>query len=76
KIDFLYHATVHFEVRKFVHNTKAEELSYDKMIEVAKQHERTQQEFQTHKQVHSSNVSSYAPPPHDTNKYFSKQEAL
>ena len=36
KIDLLYHATSHFEVRKFVHNAKHEELKYDRMIEVAK----------------------------------------
>ena len=36
KIDLLYHTTAHFEVRKFVHNAKAEELTYDKTIEVAK----------------------------------------
>ena len=41
KIDLLYHATAHFEVRKFVHNAKQEELKYDHMIEVAKAHERT-----------------------------------
>ena len=34
KIDLLYHATAHFEVRKFVHNAKQEELKYDHMIEV------------------------------------------
>ena len=39
KIDLLYHATAHFEVRKFVHNAKPEELKYDCMIEVAKAHE-------------------------------------
>ena len=38
KIDLLYHATAHFEVRKFVHNAKPEELKYDRMIEVAKAH--------------------------------------
>ena len=38
KIDLFYHATVHFEVRKFVHNAKPEEITYDKMIEVAKAH--------------------------------------
>ena len=32
KIDLLYHATAHFEVRKFVHNAKQEELKYDCMI--------------------------------------------
>ena len=37
KIGLLYHATAHFEVRKFVHNAKTEELS---MIEVAKANER------------------------------------
>ena len=53
KIDLLYHATAHFEVRKFVHNAKHEELKYDRMIEVAKAHERTCQEYQIHKQAHS-----------------------
>ena len=41
KIDLLYHATAHFEFRKFVYNANPEELTYDKMIEVAKAHERT-----------------------------------
>ena len=41
KIDLLYHATVHFEVRKFVHNTKQEELKYDSMIELARAHARS-----------------------------------
>ena len=53
KIDLLYHATAHFEVRKFVHNAKPEELKYDRMIEVAKAHERTCQEYQIHKQAHA-----------------------
>ena len=53
KIDLFYHATAHFEVRKFVHNAKQDELKYDRMIEVAKAHERTCQEYQIHKQAHS-----------------------
>ena len=57
KIDLLYHATAHFEVRKFVHKAPAEELTYDKMIELAKAHERTCQEYQAHKQAHSGTVS-------------------
>ena len=69
KIDLLYHATAHFEVRKFVHNAKQEELKYDRMIEVAKAHERTCQEYQIHKQAHSmANPSnSYANPLIQTN---------
>ena len=69
KIDLLYHATAHFEVRKFVHNAKHEELKYDCMIEVAKAHERTCQEYQIHKQAHSmANPSnSYANPLIQTN---------
>ena len=69
KIDLLYHATAHFEVRKFVHNTKQEELKYDRMIEVAKAHERTCQEYQIHKQAHSmANPSnSYSNPLIQTN---------
>ena len=60
KIDLLYHATAHFEVRKFVHNAKKEELKYDRMIEVAKAHERTCQEYQIHKQAHSMANPSYS----------------
>ena len=69
KIDLLYHATAHFEVRKFVHNAKHEELKYDCMIEVAKANERTCQEYQIHKQAHSmANPSnSYANPLIQTN---------
>ena len=69
KIDLLYHATAHFKVRKFVHNAKHEELKYDRMIKVAKAHERTCQEYQIHKQAHSmANPSnSYANPLIQTN---------
>ena len=69
KIDLLYHATAHFEVRKYVHNAKQEELKYDHIIEVAKAHERTCQEYQIHKQAHSmANPSnSYANPLIQTN---------
>ena len=69
KIDRLYHATAQFEVRKFVHNAKQEEFKYDRMIEVAKAHERTCQEYQIHKQAHSmANPSnSYANPLIQTN---------
>ena len=69
KIDLLYHATAHFEVRKFVHNAKKEELKYDRMIEVAKAHKRTCQEYQIHNQAHSmANPSnSYSNPLIQTN---------
>ena len=69
KIDLLYHATAHFEVRKFVHNAKKEELKYDHMIEVAKAHERTCQEYQIHKQAHSAAApcNSYSNPLMQTN---------
>ena len=56
KIDILYHATTHFEVRKFVHNAKPEELSYDYIVEVAKAHERTCQEYQI---AHSGALVNY-----------------
>ena len=75
KIDLLYHATLHFEVRKFVHNAKPSELSYDRMIEVAKAHERTCQEYQMHKQAHSGGASNYTNPllqTHALSKSFQK----
>ena len=76
KIDLLYHATAHFEVRKFVHNAKQEELKYDRMIEVAKAHERTCQEYQIHKQAHSmANPSnSYSNPLIQTNALSKSSE--
>ena len=67
KIDLLYHATAHFEVRKFVHNAKQEQLKYDRMIKVAKAHERTCQEYQIHKQAHSAPSNSYSNPLMQTN---------
>ena len=76
KVDLLYHATVHFEVRKFVHNAKPDELTYDKMIEVAKAHERTCHEYQHHKQAHSTPASGYQNPLIQTNaltKSFQKK---
>ena len=42
-----------FKVKKFVHNAKPEELTYDKLIELAKAHHRACQEYQMHKQAHS-----------------------
>ena len=63
KIDLLYHATAHFEIRKFVHNAKQEELKYDHMIEVGKAHERTCQEYQTDKQAHSMAPPATTPIP-------------
>ena len=69
KIDLLYHATAYFEVRKFVHNAKPEELKYDRMIELAKAHERTCQEYQIYKQAHSvaAPSNSYSNPLIQTN---------
>ena len=68
KIDLLCHATAYFEVRKFVHNARPEELKYDHMIEVAKANERTCQEYQIHKQAHSvAPPSNYSNPLIQTN---------
>ena len=48
KIDLLYHASAHFEVRKFVYNAKSEA------------HERVCQEYQIHKQ--GSKLAQWHPP--------------
>ena len=63
-INLLYHATVHFEVRKFVHNAKPAELKYNKMIEVAKAQEMICQEYQIHKQAqwHHPPPNNYSNP--------------
>ena len=76
KIDILYHATAHFEVKKFVHNAKPGELSYDRMIEMTKAHERTCHKYQQHKQAQSGTVSNYQNPLIQTNalaKSFQKK---
>ena len=77
KVDLLYHATVHFEVRKFLHNAKPGELTYDEMIEVAKAQERTFHEYQQHKQAHAGLASCYHNPLIQTNvlaKSFQKNK--
>ena len=71
KIDLLYHTTAHFEVRKFVHNAKQEELKYDLMIKVAKVYERTCQEYQIHKEAHSM-----APPSNYSNSLIQTSALL
>ena len=43
-MDLLYQSTVYFEVQKFVQNTKSGELYNDKVIEVARIHEKVYQE--------------------------------
>ena len=77
KVDLLYHATTHFEVRKFVHNAKPNKLTYDRMVEVAKTHQRTCYEYQQHRQAHSDPASNYHNPLIQTNalsKSFQKKK--
>jgi len=62
KIDLLYHATAHFELRKYVQTAKPRELTYEKMIETAKTHERTCQDFKSYKASHGQQPNSYNNP--------------
>ena len=63
RLTFFIMLLLTFEVRKFVYNAKQEELKYDHMIQAAKAHERTCQEYQIHKQAHSmAPPSNYSNP--------------
>ena len=39
-IDLLYHATIYYEIRKFVQESEPAALTYEMVIEKAKAHER------------------------------------
>ena len=46
-IDLLYHATIYYEIRKFVQESDPAALTYEMVIEKAKAHERNVLEYRT-----------------------------
>ena len=47
-IDLLYHATIYYEIRKFVQESEPAALTYEMVIEKAKAHERNILEYKDH----------------------------
>ena len=51
-IDLLYHATIYYEIRKFVQESEPAALTYEMVIEKAKAHERNILEYKDHQASH------------------------
>ena len=51
-IDLLYHATIYYEIRKFVQEANLATLTYEMVIEKAKAHERNVLEYKDHQASH------------------------
>ena len=63
-IDLLYHATIYYEIRKFVQESEPAALSYEMVIEKAKAHERNVLEYKDHQASHggANSAPSYNNP--------------
>ena len=63
-IDLLYHATIYYEIRKFVQESEPAALTYEMVIEKAKAHERNILEYKDHQASHwgANSVPSYNNP--------------
>ena len=63
-IDLLYHATIYYEIRKFVQESESAALTYKMVNEKAKAHERNILEYKDHQASHggTSSVPSYNNP--------------
>ena len=63
-IDLLYHATIYYEIRKFVQESEPAALTYKMVIEKAKAHERNILEYKDHQASHggANSVPSYNNP--------------
>ena len=51
-IDLLYHATIYYEICKFVQESEPATLTYEMVIEKAKAHERNVLEYKDHQASH------------------------
>ena len=63
-IDLLYHATIYYEIRKFVQESEPATLMYEMAIEKAKAHERNVLEYKDHQASHggANSAPSYNNP--------------
>ena len=51
-IDLLYHATIYYEIRKYIQESEPAMLIYEMVIEKAKAHERNVLEYKDHQAAH------------------------
>ena len=63
-IDLLYHATIYYEIRKFVQESEPAALMYELVIKKAKAHERNVLEYKDHQASHggANSAPSYNSP--------------
>ena len=63
-IDLLYHATIYYEIRKFVQESEPAALMYEMVIERAKAHEHNVLEYKDHQASHrgANSAPSYNNP--------------
>ena len=63
-IDLLYHATIYYEIRKFVQESEPAALTYEMVIEKAKAHEHNVLQYKDHQASHggANSVPSYNNP--------------
>ena len=63
-IDLLYHATIYYEIRKYIQEAKPASLKYEMVIEKAKAHERNVLEYKDHQASHggANSAPSYNNP--------------
>ena len=63
-IDLLYHATIYYEIHKFVQESEPAALTYEMVIEKAKAHERNVLEYKDHQASHggANSAPSYNNP--------------
>ena len=63
-IDLLYHATIYYEIHKFVQETEPAALTYEMVIEKAKAHEHNALEYKDHQASHggANSAPSYNNP--------------
>ena len=63
-INLIYHATIYYEIRKFVQESEPAALTYKMVIEKAKAHERNVLEYKDHQASHggANSVPSYNNP--------------
>ena len=63
-IDLLYHATIYYEIRKYVQESDPAALTYEMVIEKAKAHEHNVLEYKDHQASHggANSAPSYNNP--------------
>ena len=63
-IDLLYHATIYYEIHKYIQESEPATLTYEMVIEKAKAHERNVLEYKDHQASHggANSASSYNNP--------------